>query len=54
MIIKVGKSSFSAESLTGITLSEAKAKFKHIPDRVVEEAYKIANPNGSRKKSRKK
>lgn len=54
MDIIIGKFSFNAQYLKSITKAQAMAEFKHIDKRVVEEAYKKANPKSAKRKAPKK
>jgi hypothetical protein len=53
--IRIGKNTFNAESLKGLTLSEAETLFNRVDPRIVKQAHEIANPKkATRKRKRKK
>ncbi len=51
MDIKIGIHSFNVDYLKSITKTQALEIFKHIDKRVVEEAYKRANPKSAKRKA---
>jgi hypothetical protein len=51
--IKNGIYSFNAEALRDKSIKEARELFNKIPQKVVDEAWKIANPKGSSKAKKK-
>jgi hypothetical protein len=52
--IKIGRTSFSKEMLSSISLEEAEIKFNYIDKRILSEAWKIANPKGKKPSKPKK
>lgn len=51
--IKIGIYSFNADILREKTIKEAKEMFAKIPPKIVDEAWKIANPKRSSKAKNK-
>lgn len=52
-VIKIGVYSFNAESLRDKSMKESREMFAKMPQKVVDEAWKIANPKGSSKAKKK-
>jgi hypothetical protein len=52
--VKIGNIEFRKESLKGISLKDAKEKFKSIDDRLVKLAWEKVNPKRNSKKKAKK
>lgn len=42
--IKIGKNTFNAESLKGLTLEQAETLFNRVDPRIIKQAHEIANP----------
>ena len=51
--IRVGKHSFNYKALRSITLDVALSSFTHINRAIVERAWKIANPEDKKPKTKK-
>lgn len=52
-VIKLGIYSFNAEALRDKSMKEAREMFGKLPQKIVDEAWKIANPKGSSKAKKK-
>lgn len=53
-LIKYGRFQVQKEVITDISLDEAKELFKLVDDRLVEGAWKIANPKGKKTSKKEK
>lgn len=52
MYTTIGKFNFLTQTLTELTELQAKERFSHIDPRIVSNAWKLANPNGRKKRKK--